>query len=367
MKKMMYIIGMVLAAIVALFFVIISQPKFGAVATGERLERIRKSPNFIDGQFQNLSETPQLAEDAKIINVIKEMLFAKNKKPEGKIPSVKTDLHKLDPLKDVLVWFGHSSYFIQIDGKRLLVDPVFGGSASPFSFNIKAFDGSNTYQTKDIPAFDYLIITHDHWDHLDYKTVQELRSKFNKVITGLGIGAHFERWGFNAEKIVETDWFDSVNLDEDFTIDCTPARHFSGRGFSPKKSLWTSFVLQTPSQKIFIGGDGGYDTHFKKIGEKYGEFDLVILENGQYNQAWKYIHLMPNQVLQAAKDLNANRLFPVHSGKFALANHAWDEPLKRISELNENSSISLVTPKIGEVVDLQNVDQAFSRWWLDVN
>lgn len=362
----MYIVLIVLAVLFTLFFIITSHPKFGAVPKGEGLERIRKSENFKNGHFQNLSETPQMAEDAKIITVIKEMLFAKNKKPKDKIPSVKTDLHNLNPAEDVLVWFGHSSYFIQIDGKRILVDPVFSGSASPFSFNIKAFDGSNTYQPKDIPAFDYLIITHDHWDHLDYKTILELRPKFKKVITGLGVGAHFEKWGFSVDDIIETDWYDTVNLGEGFTINCTPARHFSGRGVVAKKSLWVSYVFQAPSQTIFIGGDGGYDTHFAKIGKMFGPIDLAILENGQYNKAWKYIHMMPEQVLQATKDLNAKRLFPVHSGKFALANHAWDESLKRITLLNEKNRLPLLTPMIGELVYLKDREQKFSKWWKDL-
>jgi L-ascorbate metabolism protein UlaG (beta-lactamase superfamily) len=367
MKKMIYIILIVLALLVALVFVITSQPKFGAIPKGERLERIEKLPNFKDGKFHNLSETPQMSEDAKFLTMMKELFFSKNKKPINEIPSIKTDLHNLNPDEDVLIWFGHSSYFIQLDGKRILVDPVFSGSASPFSFNIKAFEGSNYYQPKDIPAVDYLIITHDHWDHLDYKTITELKSKVANIITGLGVGAHFEKWGFDVDRIIETDWFEEVKLAEGFVISCTPARHFSGRGFQHKRALWASFVLKTPSQQIFIGGDGGYDSHFAEIGKKFGEFDLVILENGQYNKAWKYIHMMPEQVLQAAKDLNAKRLFPVHSGKFALANHAWDEPLKRITELNKNNSTPLLTPIIGELVRLKDSEQKFSEWWLDVD
>ncbi len=366
MKKMAYIILFAVAALVALFFVVTGHSKFGAVPEGKRLERIKQSPNYREGQFQNLSKTPQMAEDAKIGTVIKEMLFAKNKKPNGEIPSVETNLHELNPEQNVLIWFGHSSYFMQLDGKKVLIDPVFSGSASPFSFNIKAFKGSNNYQVKDIPGIDYLIITHDHWDHLDYETIQELKPKVGKVITGLGVGAHFERWGFDSEKIVEMDWFETLELDDGFQLDCTPARHFSGRGFKAKQSLWTSFVWQSPSQKIFIGGDGGYDTHFAKIGEKYGPFDLAILENGQYNHAWKYIHLMPEEVVQAAHDLKAKRLLPVHSGKFALANHAWDEPLRRVTAAHKNDSMNLVTPKIGEVVDLNSTGQEFEYWWENV-
>jgi L-ascorbate metabolism protein UlaG (beta-lactamase superfamily) len=262
------------------------------------------------------------------------------------------------------VWFGHSSYFIQIDGKKILVDPVFCGHASPFKFMIKAFKGTDIYTAKDIPDLDYLIITHDHWDHLDYKTVIELKPRVGKVITGLGTGAHLERWGYEPEMIIERDWYESANLGDGFSVDVMPARHFTGRGPKPNQTLWASYVFQTPTFRMFIGGDGGYDEHFAELGEKYGGFDLAILENGQYNVRWKYIHLLPEQVLLAAKELKAKRLFPVHSSKFALANHSWDEPLKALTEINQSIQQPMITPKIGEVVFLKDSSQVFSQWWI---
>ena len=159
------------------------------------------------------------------------------------------------------------------------------------------------------------------------------------------------------------DWFEKNVEDNGIVFHATPARHFSGRGFIHKKTLWMSFLLETPTSKIFIGGDGGYDTHFAEIGEKFGKIDLAILENGQYNHSWKYIHMMPDQVLQATKDLNAKRLFPVHSMKFALANHAWDAPLTTVTELNENKGVSVITPLIGEKVLLKDSTQVFTNWW----
>ena len=359
----MYTILILLVVMVILFFIITGHPKFGETPKGERLARIKNSPNFKNGKFQNLSNTPQMSEEAKFSRMFKEFLFSKNKKPDKRIPSIKTDLFTLDSDKDVLVWFGHSSYFIQIDGKRMLVDPVFSGHASPFPFAVKAFPGSNIYTPDEIPEIDYLIITHDHWDHLDYKTILELEPKINAIVTGLGVGQHFEKWGFEQSVISELDWFEKKEFDGGFIFHCTPSRHFSGRGFSPKKTLWSSFVLQTASQTIFIGGDGGYDSHFNEIGERFGSIDLAILENGQYNKAWKYIHLMPEQVLQAAKDLNAQRLFPVHNSKFALANHPWDEPLKRLSKSNKHNPIPIITPQIGEIVYLKDPEQKLSEWW----
>ena len=342
----------------------IRQPKFGKLPEGERLERIKKSPNYRNGGFQNLNITPQLTGEGGFVKIMKDMFNAKNRRPKSPVPSIKTDLINLRKDQDVLVWFGHSSYFIQIDGKRFLVDPVFSGHASPFPFMIKSFKGTDIYKPADIPEIDYLIITHDHWDHLDYKTVSQLRPKISKVITGLGTGAHLERWGYSPEIIIENDWYDHVDLENEFTIDVTPARHFSGRGPKPNQSIWASFVLQTPSTRIFIGGDGGYDEHFAEIGDKFGGFDLAILENGQYNTSWKYIHMMPEEVLQAAKDLKAKRLFPVHNSKFALANHSWDTPLKTISEKNKTMGQKLVSPIIGELVDLKDTTQVFPEWWV---
>ncbi|RZL17655.1 MAG: MBL fold metallo-hydrolase, partial [Pedobacter sp.] len=267
---------------------------------------------------------------------------------------------------NVLVWFGHSSYFMQIDGKRILVDPVFSGNASPVPETVKAFKGTDRYKVEDLPAIDYLIISHDHYDHVDYETLTKLKNKTKKVICGLGVGADFEAWGYPLANILEKDWDETVDLGNGFFIHTTPARHFSGRGFTRNNTLWMSYVFQSPTMKIFIGGDGGYDTHFAKIGKKFGPIDLAILEDGQYDVKWKYIHLLPEQVLKAAKDLNAKQLFPVHSSKFVLANHPWDEPLVKITELNKITKIPLVTPMIGEFVYLKKPNQIFKPWWIGI-
>ncbi len=347
-------------------FIFTQQPMFGKKPSGKRLERIKKSPNYKNGAFQNLSRTPVMVDGVNFFSVFKDFLFAKNK-PVDSILSTKTDLLKIDINKDVLVWLGHSSYFIQIDGKKILVDPVLSGNVSPIAFMTKAFKGTNPYTTDDIPEIDYLFITHDHWDHLDYKTILKLRPKIKKVICGLGTGEHLEYWGYNKSIIIEKDWNEEILLDSGFTAHTVPARHFSGRSFKRNQSLWVSFVLQTPTTKIFIGGDGGYDTHFAETGKTFGEFDLVILENGQYNKRWKHIHMMPEEVIQAAKDLHAKRLLPVHSSKFALALHSWDEPLKKITELNSNANLPILTPIIGEQVNLKDSTQKFSQWWKDIN
>lgn len=245
-----------------------------------------------------------------------------------------------------------------------MVDPVFSGSASPLPASIKSFKGADIYTVDDIPEIDLLFISHDHWDHLDYKTVKALKPKIKQIICGLGTGAHLEKWGFKKEIIVEEDWNKHIDLNNGFTVDTIPARHFSGRGFKRNKALWLSFILQTPSKKIFIGGDSGYDKHFKKAGDMFGPFDIAILECGQYDLSWKYIHMLPHEVIQAAKDLQAKKIIPVHWGKFKLANHNWDTPINDLLKLNEQHKLNILTPMIGEKVLLKE-NQKFTKWWED--
>ncbi len=367
MKRLLIISAITIAMIMGAISYF-NRPVFGKQPSGERLERIHKSPNYRDGAFQNQSHTPDLTDGANYFSVLWEFIFGKSKRatPSGTIPSTKIDLLTLPPEKNILVWFGHSSYFMQIDGVRILVDPVFSGTASPFSFATKAFKGTDRYTPADMPEIDLLFITHDHYDHLDYKTIAALRPKVKKVISGLGTGAHLEHWGYERSIIHENDWGDSLTLENDFAIHAVPARHFSGRLFKRNQTLWASFVLITPGLRIFIGGDSGYDTHFAEIGRQFGPFDLAMIENGQYNKSWKHIHLMPDEFLRAANELNAKGILPVHSSKFVLGNHAWDEPLELVTENNKTAGMKLVTPIIGEVVNLGDTAQQFTEWWKEV-
>lgn len=360
----MIVIYILIVLIVAVYL-FMRQPSFGKIATGERLARIKRSPNYRDGSFQNQHFTPMLAEDRNYYQVMKGFFFEKSERirPAKTLPSKKTDLLSLDPGKNVLVWFGHSSYFMQVDGKKILVDPVFSGNASPVSFTTKSYAGTDIYSTDDMPEIDYLFISHDHWDHLDYKTVLKLKNKVKTVITGLGTAAHLEAWGYDTNRIIEKDWNGSADLGDGFIVHTLPARHFSGRAFTRNQSLWMSFALITPTMKIFIGGDSGYDSHFAEIGKAFGPFDLVILECGQYNYNWKYIHMLPEQTTQAAIDLQAKKLLPVHWAKFSLGQHAWDEPIIRVTKESERKQMPTLHPMIGEEVDLRAVDQTFTNWW----
>ena len=359
----MYLL-LLLALLALAVYLFMQQPVFGKLPTGARIERIEQSPNFRDGSFQNLHLTPALAEGETMFKVMKKFFFDQKirNKPSDSLPSKKIDLTTLSPTENIIVWFGHSSYFMQLDGKKFLVDPVLSGSASPIKITTKSYLGADVYTVKDFPEIDFLLITHDHYDHLDYETIKALRPKVKKAIMGLGVGAHFEHWGYDAGVLVEKDWYETVDLGDGFQITLTPTRHFSGRTFKRNTSLWTSFVLQTPSQKMYLGGDSGYDTHFAEIGEKYGPFDLAILECGQYNESWKYIHMLPHEIVPAAEDLKAKTLMPVHWGKFSLANHPWDEPIKKVTDYAKQQNIPLLTPMIGEKIDLDMV-KTFDGWW----
>src|SRR5690606_4897006 len=249
LKKLMWILLSVLALITLIVFLFINQASFGTPTSGERRERIKKSPNYRDGVFQNQSPTPNFSSDKGMTGVLYDFFFkkVKNLRPDRDIPTIKTNLNSLGA-EDALVWMGHSSLYLQVSGKKILVDPVLV-SASPLSAFNKAFNGASVYKPQDLPDADLLILTHDHWDHLDYKTLQHLKDRVGRVICPLGVGAHLEYWGFDKNKITELDWQEQTSAAGGFTVTALPARHFSGRGFTRNKTLWASFMLQTPAGK----------------------------------------------------------------------------------------------------------------------
>jgi L-ascorbate metabolism protein UlaG (beta-lactamase superfamily) len=337
---------------------------FGKLPVGERLSRVKKSAHYREGEFKNLSKTPMLAEGTSYPKMIVDF-FSKgvNRVPDGPLPSVKPNLKTLTGNTPVLVWFGHSSYFLRINEKNILVDPVFSASPSPIPIlGKKAFPVTNPYDLSDLPNIDLVIITHDHYDHLDYTTINALKSGVPQFYTALGVGAHLESWGVEKEIIVEFDWWEKRTFAPGIDIIATPARHFSGRLFNRNQTLWSSFVLKTKVLSIFIGGDSGYDTAFKMIGDQFGPFDLAILECGQYNEQWPFIHMMPEEVVQASIDLQAKVFMPVHWAKFTLALHAWNDPVERAMKRAEEKSVFMTTPMIGEVLLLED-PLPVNRWW----
>ena len=287
-----------------------------------------------------------------------------DRKPTTLLPAIRTDLRKLSGDLPVLVWFGHSSYLLHINGKNILIDPVFSRRASPFQFiGIKSYEVTNPYTVDNMPDIDLLIITHDHYDHLDYTTMKSLKTKVKKVCTTLGVGTHLRFWGFSENIISEFDWWDSETVIPGIQLTSVPARHFSGRTLTRNKTLWSAFVLKTTQHSLYLGGDSGYDENmFRDIGNKCGPFDLALLECGQYNTMWPSIHMMPEETVKASVLLKAKALLPVHWGKFTLSLHPWYEPIERVVDYAAKAGVEIVTPMIGERV-IVGESYPNAAWW----
>lgn len=343
---------------------VLAHPAFGRLPRGERQERILRSPNFRDGKFRNRRPVPRIASDKGFFGAMRDFLFARppGLRPSRPLPALHPDLHALARDENLLVWFGHSSLLLQAEGLRVLVDPVFT-TEWPASLMLRPFAGADGFSPDDMPDADCLIVTHDHWDHLDYGTVRRLRGRIETVVCPLGVGEHFARWGFAPERIVELDWDESWSPAEGFEIRCLPSCHFSGRGLRSDRTLWASFLVQTPARRVYLAGDGGYDDRFSEIGRRFAPIDLAVMENGQYNDDWRYIHLMPDDLARAVRELGARRTVTVHHSKYALSRHPWREPLDNAAALAGRDSLPVLVPRMGEIVRLDSPDAGFERWW----
>jgi L-ascorbate metabolism protein UlaG (beta-lactamase superfamily) len=361
----MMITFFVVVALVVIVFLFMQQPSFGKLPSGERLARVERSPQYKNDHFENILPTAMMADDVSYVDMIRKFFFATDplREPDHALPAVKTNLRALDGQEPVIVWFGHSSYFLRIDGKNILVDPVFSKRTSPVQYaGSEQFAGTGIYSADDFPDIDLMIITHDHYDHLDYGTIKKIHTRTKAIYTSLGVGSHLAYWGVPESKIHELDWWEQATALPGIELTATPARHFSGRGFVRNKTLWSSFVLKTSTHKIFVGGDSGYDASFKNIGDKFGPFDLALLESGQYDKQWPFIHMMPEETVQAAKDLQTKVLMPVHWAKFRLALHAWNEPIRRVTKKAAEEGLPITTPRIGEPVAIGG-PYPHETWW----
>jgi L-ascorbate metabolism protein UlaG (beta-lactamase superfamily) len=364
LRRTLLATGIVVLTVVVGAFGYLQHPKFGAMPQGARLERVAQSPHYLDGLFRNLDDAPVRTDgDGFFARTVKRFQQPTLRlRPEHAMPSIKTDLHTLNRAQDVIVWLGHSSFYVQAGGKRILIDPVFSESATPVPWTNDAFDGTTPYGADDFPPLDVLLISHDHWDHLDHPTMLALKDKVSTVVTGLGVGAHLERWGFQSEKIREADWFGAVTVGDALTVHVLPARHYSGRAFARGKTLWSSFALITADRRLYFGGDSGFGSHFAEIGRRFGSFDAVALDTGQYDARWAHIHMTPEEAARAAQALGAKALIPAHVGRFQLARHPWDEPFQRSQTASKGMSFQLLTPMIGEPVLLDR-PRSFVPWW----
>ena len=260
------------------------------------------------------------------------------------------------------IWLGHSTFLLSINNKIVLVDPIFSAAASPVSFLVKRFQPP-VINIDELPELDYVLISHDHYDHLDMETIIKLKDDDVTFVAPLGVGSHMRKWGVDNNKLIELDWWDEIDFDG-VTFICTPAQHFSGRMalFSTMQTLWASWIVKAGGKSVYYSGDSGYDVHYKDIGERYGAFDIVFMDSGQYNERWAAVHNMPDEVIQGFIDLEGRHLVPVHWGMFTLSLHNWYDPPSEITKRAEKQGISVMTPLMGQTVILDSPG-VFERWW----
>lgn len=362
------VLSLIATLIVATILFINLSPQFGAKASGDRLVRLESSSNYGEGKFQNLVPTMSGLKSMKDMPglLVKFFVPEPGQRPDWKLPVEALDsleIERTPSSETKLTWFGHSAFLLEIDGEKILLDPMLGEVPAPAPFlGGKRFSNSLPIAIEKLPKIDAIIISHDHYDHLDYGSIQQLKEKTERFYVPLGIGAHLESWGVSPNRIVELDWWDEVKH-KHIQLAATPARHFSGRGLTDANcTLWASWVIIGKNDRIFFSGDGGYFDGFKKIGDKYGPFDIAMMECGQYNEMWADIHMMPEETAQACADVRGKQLLPMHWGAFKLALHDWTDPIERVSKKASELGIPLTTPKIGEPVYV-NKQYPTTKWW----
>lgn len=296
------------------------------------------------------------------LKLIYQLALARGERsPSAPLPTVTPDMAAFAAGSEQLkfIWFGHSTLLLNLDGVIILTDPIFSVSVSPFSFMFRRFQPPIA-ALEALPKVDIILLSHDHYDHLDRRTIRFFRHRSTRFIVPLKVGKHLRKWGIARERITQLDWFDS-HRDDGLTFTAAPSRHFSGRGLSGNGStLWASWVIEGKSQRLFFSGDSAYDSHFQAVGERFGSFDLAFIENGQYDVRWPDSHMTPEQTVQAAQDLNARVFMPIHWGMFSLAFHPWWESVARSSALATARQQAMITPRMGEIA---TPHQATTRWW----
>lgn len=370
------ILGLLVILILGLFFLYISASvEFGELPKGDRLARIETSPQYNKGlgKFQN--RNPQdFQGKMPFFKLLKLYFFGPEiRVPTSDLPSQKPSMEKfLLPLTDAnevrLIWLGHSTVLMKVGGKVLLIDPALSSRVAPVFFLGNRFQAP-PLSLSDLPPIDLVLISHDHYDHLDRTSIQRLIQGAGKAATyvmPLGVGARVESFGIPSSQIVELDWWESFGEIGDIKITATPSQHFSGRGLGDSlRTLWAGFAIETMNLKGFYSGDTGYHSHFQEIGQKFEQFDFALLESGQYNQMWHYVHLLPEEVVQAAVDLKAAQFLPMHWGMYNLSIHDWFDPIESVSTLAEKRNVNIRAPLLGEIVTLRKGERPTpeKKWW----
>ena len=358
-RVLLVLFGLILTLAVGGYLYHEFAPIFGGQPDQASLKRFEQSEHYVDGVFRNNEPTLlNTRSPDRETSILEWFLIPEGKNPDSPLPSERLKQDKLD--NDSFVWLGHSTIVMKTSDRVIVTDPVFN-RASPVPFIANAFEMEHETRIADLPYIDAVLISHDHYDHLDYRGIKDLAHKVSHFFVPLGIKAHLQRWGIPDDKITEMDWFESASY-QGVTFVLTPARHFSGRRFTNQSStLWGAWVIQSSSMNVYFSGDGGYSEDLLKIGEQYGPFDITFVENGAYNLDWAQIHMLPEEAVQAAIDLNSKLLFPIHWGKFDLALHPWNEPIIRLTEEAKKRNVEVATPLIGEVFSLESYPKR--QWW----
>ncbi len=322
------------------------------------------SPQHGERAFENPKPVKKLG-FAETVGVFWDFMFNKpaNTTPAAPVPVETITRARLESAPDgSLFRLGHSTILLKLRGKFWLTDPVFSERASPFQWMGPKRFHAPPIALADLPPIQAVILSHDHYDHLDYDTVRALAGKTEVFLTPLGVGDRLIEWGIAASKVQQFDWWQGTEL-AGVRLVATPSQHFSGRGLlDGNKTLWASWVILDNDMRVFFSGDTGYFDGFKAIGEKYGPFDVTLMETGAYDPKWPDIHMQPEQTLQAHLDLRGRWLLPIHNGTFDLAMHSWHDPFDRINELAEQHNVALTTPIMGEMLNLKQPHVA-TRWW----
>ena len=301
-----------------------------------------------------------------IIGLMTDYFKMKSKlRPVKNLPIVLSD--KNNESLESVTWFGHSASLLKIEGKTLLLDPMFGDASSPFPlFNSKRYSGAFSLERDDLQEIDAIIISHNHYDHLNYKSILQLKDRAKHFYVPTGVAQYLIKWGVSPSKISEHNWWDEITFDT-IKLVCAPARHFSGRSMTDRDcSLWCSWLILGQETKVFFSGDSGYAPHFKEIGDKYGPFDLTLMECGQYDPRWSAIHMLPEETVQAHMDVKGELLLPIHWGAFTLALHEWSDPIERVTKEAKRLEVKITTPQIGESITLKSTDYPLSTWWREI-
>ncbi len=326
----------------------------------------RRSPHYRDGVFVNLDPTSQMSLDAEQQRLlVRELVTGRDSGPGGPIPLAAPAATDRAAADLAVHWYGHSSALVEVDGYRVLTDPIWSSRCSPSRQVGPHRLHDVPVELEALPAVDAVLISHDHYDHLDIDTILGLaRTQWAPFCVPLGVGAHLRKWGIPEERIVELDWNESHRIG-DLTVVCTPARHFSGRLFARNTTLWASWAMVGPKHRAFFGGDTGYSRSFADIGAEHGPFDVTLLPVGAYHPAWPDIHMNPEEAVRAHLDVaeaGAGLLVPIHWATFRLAPHPWAEPVERLLRAADPAGVPVVVPKPGERVDRETIRPS-APWW----